>query len=114
MAGGYTMSLPIEDKNYVLQRDMFASLVTLLGGRAAEKIILDDISTGASNDIQRATQAVSYTHLESIIQLSERENCLQKNGCVLPPRQMCFLEAISISMILPVLRYKRSKQGFVE
>ena len=50
------MSLPIEDKNYVLQRDMFASLVTLLGGRAAEKIILDDISTGASNDIQRATQ----------------------------------------------------------
>lgn len=56
MAGGYTMSLPIEDKNYVLQKDMFASLVTLLGGRAAEKLILEDISTGASNDIQRATQ----------------------------------------------------------
>ncbi len=54
-AGGYTLYLPDEDKDYMSKSDMEASLVSLLGGRVAEKLTLDDISTGASNDIQRAT-----------------------------------------------------------
>lgn len=55
MAGGYTMSLPKEDKSYVSKQHMLDELVTLLGGRVAEAIILGDVSTGASNDIERAT-----------------------------------------------------------
>ena len=54
-AGGYTMSLPEEDKNYVTKEQMEDNIVTLLGGRVAEKLVLDDISTGASNDLERAT-----------------------------------------------------------
>ena len=54
-AGGYTMSLPEEDKNYVTKKQMEEQIVTLLGGRVAEKLVLDDISTGASNDLERAT-----------------------------------------------------------
>ena len=56
MAGGYTMSVPTEDKSYTTKTDMLDNIVTLLGGRVAEAIILGDISTGASNDIQRATE----------------------------------------------------------
>ncbi|MBC8570064.1 ATP-dependent zinc metalloprotease FtsH [Zongyangia hominis] len=55
MAGGFTMSLPSEDKSYVGKKEMMEQIVTLLGGRVAEKLVLDDISTGASNDIERAT-----------------------------------------------------------
>lgn len=55
-AGGYTLSLPQEDKSYVLKQDMLNNIVILMGGRVAEKLVLDDISTGASNDLQRATQ----------------------------------------------------------
>ncbi len=55
MAGGYTMSLPEHDKSYVSMMEMREEIVTLLGGRVAEKLILDDISTGASNDLERAT-----------------------------------------------------------
>ena len=55
-AGGYTMSLPAEDKYYQTKGEMLDSILVLLGGRAAEKIKLDDISTGASNDIERATK----------------------------------------------------------
>ncbi len=56
MAGGYTMSIPTEDRSYTTKKDMLDNIVTLLGGRVAEAIILGDISTGASNDIQRATE----------------------------------------------------------
>ncbi len=56
MAGGFTMSLPTEDKSYVLKNDMLEEIVVLLGGRVAEKLVLDDISTGASNDLERATK----------------------------------------------------------
>lgn len=56
MAGGYTMSLPEEDKSYETKRSMKENIVTLLGGRIAEKLVLDDISTGASNDLERATK----------------------------------------------------------
>ena len=55
-AGGYTLSLPLEDKSYATKREMNENIVTLLGGRVAEKLVLDDISTGASNDIERATK----------------------------------------------------------
>lgn len=55
-AGGYTMSLPSEDRSYDTKNNMRDELVVLLGGRVAEKLVLGDISTGASNDIQRATQ----------------------------------------------------------
>ena len=56
MAGGYTLSLPGEDKSYMTKREMNEEIVTLLGGRCAEKLVLEDISTGASNDIERATK----------------------------------------------------------
>lgn len=54
-AGGYTLSLPSEDKYYTTKQQMEEEIVVLLGGRAAEKLTLTDISTGAANDIERAT-----------------------------------------------------------
>ena len=54
-AGGYTMSLPSEDKMYNTYKEMKEEIVVLLGGRVAEAIIFGDVSTGASNDIERAT-----------------------------------------------------------
>ena len=54
--GGYTMSLPSEDKMGMSKIEMLEEIVVLLGGRVAEKLVLDDISTGASNDIERATK----------------------------------------------------------
>ena len=56
MAGGYTMHLPTEDRSYKSRNEMKEELVVLLGGRVAEALVLDDISTGASNDIERATK----------------------------------------------------------
>ncbi len=56
MAGGYTMSIPTEDRNYRSRKEMEENIVTLLGGRVAEALVLGDISTGASNDIERATK----------------------------------------------------------
>ena len=56
MAGGYTMYKSDEDKYYISKTEMQEKLIALLGGRAAEKLILDDISTGASNDLEVATQ----------------------------------------------------------
>lgn len=56
MAGGYTMNLPEEDKNYMSKTDMLGRIVVLLGGRVAEAVALGDIATGASNDIERATE----------------------------------------------------------
>ena len=56
LAGGYTLHMPTEDKSYASKRDMLNDLVVLLGGRVAESIAIGDISTGASNDIERATK----------------------------------------------------------
>ncbi len=56
MAGGYTLYRPVEDKNYTSKNEMLDNLVSLLGGRVAEALVLGDISTGASNDIERATE----------------------------------------------------------
>ncbi len=56
MAGGYTMYRPTEDKSFMSKTEMEENIVSLLGGRVAEKLILNDISTGASNDIERATK----------------------------------------------------------
>ncbi|MBR7037891.1 MAG: ATP-dependent zinc metalloprotease FtsH, partial [Oscillospiraceae bacterium] len=55
MAGGYTLSLPEHDKSYNSKMEMHEEIIVLLGGRVAEKLIMDDISTGASNDLERAT-----------------------------------------------------------
>ena len=55
MAGGYTMYRPTEDKNFMSKTEMEENIVSLLGGRVAEALILNDVSTGASNDIERAT-----------------------------------------------------------
>ncbi len=55
MAGGYTMPLPGEDKMYITKGEMEHEIISFLGGRAAEEIVLKDITTGASNDIERAT-----------------------------------------------------------
>ena len=56
MAGGYTMYRPTEDKSFMSKSEMEETIVSLLGGRVAEALILDDISTGASNDIERASK----------------------------------------------------------
>ncbi len=56
MAGGYTMYRPTEDKSFMSKSEMQENIISLLGGRVAEKLVLNDISTGASNDIERATQ----------------------------------------------------------
>ena len=56
MAGGYTMYRPTEDKSFMSRTEMVENIVSLLGGRVAEQLVLNDISTGASNDIERATQ----------------------------------------------------------
>lgn len=56
MAGGYTMHLPTEDRSYRSKKEMLEDIQVLLGGRVAEALVLDDISTGASNDIERASE----------------------------------------------------------
>ena len=56
MAGGYTMYQPTEEKSFMSKTEMIEQIISLLGGRASEELILDDISTGASNDIERATK----------------------------------------------------------
>lgn len=58
MAGGYTMSLPEEDRNYMNRSHLLAQVTMLLGGRVAEEIVLGEISTGASNDIERASKII--------------------------------------------------------
>ena len=56
MAAGYTLSLPIDDRTLMPRKKMVADMIGLLGGRAAEEIVFDDITSGASNDIERVTQ----------------------------------------------------------
>ena len=56
MAGGYTMSLPQQDRSYRVKKEMLEDIQVMLGGRVAEALVLEDISTGASNDIERATE----------------------------------------------------------
>ena len=56
MAGGYTMQIPVEDRSYRTRKEMAESLVVMLGGRVSEALTLDDVSTGASNDIEKGTK----------------------------------------------------------
>jgi cell division protease FtsH len=56
MAGGYTIALPEEDHTLMPRKKILADLVGLLGGRAAEELVFDDITSGASNDLERVTQ----------------------------------------------------------
>jgi len=60
LAGGYTISLPDEDKNYITKKDMLDSVCVLLGGRISEELELKDISTGASNDLERASSIIRH------------------------------------------------------
>jgi cell division protease FtsH len=57
-AGGYTLSLPLEDKHYATRTELLEDIIMFLGGRAAEAIALEEISTGARNDLERATKLV--------------------------------------------------------
>ena len=59
MAGGYTMPLPTEDKSYASKREMEEDIIVGLGGRVAEALVMGDISTGASNDIQKVTKTAT-------------------------------------------------------
>ena len=59
MAGGYTMPLPTEDKSYISKKEMEEDIVVALGGRVAEELIMGDISTGASNDIEKVTKTAT-------------------------------------------------------
>lgn len=56
MAGGYTIMLPEEDRTLMSRKKLYADMVGLLGGRAAEDIVFDDITSGASNDLERVTR----------------------------------------------------------
>ena len=56
MAGGYTMYRPTEDKSFMSKSEMEETIISMLGGRAAEQLVLNDVSTGASNDIERASK----------------------------------------------------------
>ena len=60
MAGGYTSYLPVENKSYMSKKEMLDRIVHGMGGRAAEELCLDDISTGASGDIQQVTELVRW------------------------------------------------------
>ena len=55
MAGGYTLSFPEDEKYYMAKSELLDEIIGLLGGRVAEKLVLDDVSTGAQNDLERAT-----------------------------------------------------------
>ncbi|NLY73227.1 MAG: ATP-dependent zinc metalloprotease FtsH [Tissierellia bacterium] len=75
MAGGFTMQLPEEEKNYMTKGQMLSDIMVLLGGRAAEKIVLEDISTGASNDLERVAKVakdmvVKYAMSDNLSQMS--------------------------------------------
>ena len=61
-AGGYTLSLPKEDRYYATRSEMLDELKVLLGGRVAEALVLKEISSGASNDLQRATSLARQEH----------------------------------------------------
>lgn len=78
-AGGFTMQLPEEDRSYMTKKHMENDLVILLGGRTAEKIILNDISTGAQNDLSRVTKlakamVTKYAMSENMSQMSYDED----------------------------------------
>jgi len=78
MAGGYTMYRPTEDKSFISQTYMEESIVSLLGGRVAEALILDDVSTGASNDIERATKMARS--MVTVYGMSERLGTIMFDG----------------------------------
>src|SRR5690606_33748771 len=64
MAGGYTLALPVEDKRYATRTELLEDVVFLLGGRVAEDLVLGEISTGARNDLERATKLVRKMIME--------------------------------------------------
>ncbi len=89
MAGGYTMPLPSEDKSYNSRNEMLEDIIVCLGGRVAEALILDDISTGASNDIEKATKTARA--MVTKYGMTKELGCVcygQDNGAVFLGRDM--------------------------
>lgn len=89
MAGGYTMPLPTEDKTYNSRKNMQEEIIVDLGGRVAEALILDDISTGASNDIEKATKTARS--MVTKYGMTSELGCVcygQENGAVFLGRDM--------------------------
>ncbi len=78
MAGGYTMYRPTEDKSFISKTYMEEQIVSLLGGRVAEALILNDVSTGASNDIERATKMARS--MVTVYGMSERLGTILLSG----------------------------------
>ena len=78
MAGGYTMYRPTEDKSFISKTYMEESIIGLLGGRVAESLILNDVSTGASNDIERATNIARS--MVTVYGMSERLGTIMLGG----------------------------------
>ena len=60
LAGGYTFTAPLEDRHYLAQKELFSRITVMLGGRASEEINLDDITTGAQDDLEKATQIARH------------------------------------------------------
>ena len=91
-AGGYTMYLPEKDPSYVTKTAMFENIVTLLGGRVAEQLVLEDISTGASSDLQRATDTARamvtrYGFSERMVLLSTAATPARPSWAVISVRE---------------------------
>lgn len=95
-AGGYTLQRPVEETTYSSKKKMLESLVTLLGGRVAEELFIGDISTGASNDLQRATSIA--TNMVTRYGMSEAlgpVSFFTNDAGVLADRRSCFSESVS-------------------
>ncbi len=102
-AGGYTLQRPIEETTYSSKKKMLESLVTLLGGRVAEELFLGDISTGASNDLQRATAIA--TNMVTRYGMSEAlgpVSFFSNDGSDFYDRRNCFSESISEKIDLEI------------
>ena len=80
-AGGYTLSLPEKDENFRFKKKFFESIIVVLGGMAAEKIILNDTSTGVSSDIKRATQTARAMVMEYGNERRARPDCFRLLKC---------------------------------
>ena len=89
-AGGYTLSLPKEDKYYATRSEMLDELKVLLGGRVAEALVLKEISSGASNDLQRATQLATPDDLRIRYERKHRTcNLWSSSGSGIPGPRHC-------------------------
>ncbi len=108
-AGGFTMQLPDEEKNYVTKNQMINDIIVLLGGRVAEKVILGEISTGASNDLEKVTSVakdmvIKYAMSDNLSQMSYSS----ENDNVFIAREMAVKKDHSEQVIAEIDREIRS------